>query len=66
MIINYFRQIVLLRACLNDPLSQDEMRGGVILMYWNKSRLMIQQNITIFLGVDCSIFANQRMLKQQQ
>ena len=34
------------------PLGRDEMRGGVILMYWNKSRLMIPQNITIFLGID--------------
>ena len=25
--------------------------GGVILMYWNKLRLVIQQNITIFVGV---------------
>ena len=33
-------------------LTRDEMKGGTILMYWNKSRLMIQQNITIFLGVD--------------
>ena len=32
------------------PLGRDEMRGGIILVYWNKSRLMIQQNITIFLG----------------
>ena len=31
--------------------SRDEMRGGIILMYRNKSRIMIQQNITIFLGV---------------
>ena len=34
------------------PLSRDEMRGGIILVYWNKSRLMIQQNITVFLWVD--------------
>ena len=34
------------------PLSRDEMRGGIILMYWNKSRLMIQQNIIIFVGVE--------------
>ena len=25
-------------------------------MYWNKSRLMIQQNITSFLGVDYTIY----------
>ena len=30
------------------PLSQEEIRGGIILVYWNKSRLKIQQNITIF------------------
>ena len=29
-------------------------------------RLIIQQNITIFLGVDYAILGNQRMLKQQQ
>ena len=29
------------------PLSRDKMKGGIISMYWNKSRLMIQQNITI-------------------
>ena len=46
--------------------SRNEMRGGIILMYWNKSRLMIQQNITIFLGVDYTILGNQRMFKQQQ
>ena len=40
------------------PLSRDEMRGGVILVYRNKSRLMIQQNITIFLGVDYAILGN--------
>ena len=34
------------------PLSRDEMRDGIILMYWNKSRLMIQQNITIFVEVE--------------
>ena len=34
------------------PLNRDEMIGGIILMYWNKSRLMIQQNISIFVGVD--------------
>ena len=33
-------------------LTRDEMGGEIILMYRNKSRLMIQQNITIFLGVD--------------
>ena len=48
------------------PLGRDEMRGGIILMYWNRSRLMIQQNITNFLGVDYTILGNQRMLKQQQ
>ena len=48
------------------PLSQDEMRGGIILLYRNKSRLMIQQNIHIFSGVDYAILENQRMLKQQQ
>ena len=48
------------------PFSLDEMRGGIILMYWDKSRIMIQQNITIFLGVDYTILENQRMLKQQQ
>ena len=41
-------------------------RWGIILMYWNKSRLMIQQNITIFLGVDYTILWNQRLLNQQQ
>ena len=48
------------------PLSRGEMRGGIILMYWNKLRLMIQQNITIFLGADYTILGNQRILKQQQ
>ena len=48
------------------PLSQDEMRGWIIWMYWNKSRLVTQQNITIFLGIDYTILGNQRMLKQQQ
>ena len=33
------------------PLSWGEIRGGIILMYWNKLRLVIQQNITIFVGV---------------
>ena len=47
-------------------LSRDDIRGGIILMHWNKSRLMIQQNITIFLGVDYTILENQRVLKQQQ
>ena len=37
------------------PLSRDEMRSVMILMYWNKSRLVIQQNISIFLGVDYTI-----------
>ena len=37
------------------PLSRDDMRDGIILMYWNKSHLMIQENITIFLGVDYTI-----------
>ena len=32
----------------------------------DESRLMIQQNITIFLGVDYTILGNQRMLKQQK
>ena len=36
--------------------------GGVILMYGDKSHLEIQQNI-VFLGVDCTILENQRMLK---
>ena len=40
------------------PLSKDQMRDGMILMYLNKSRLMIQQNITIFLGVDYTIHGN--------
>ena len=31
-------------------LRQDETRGEIILMYKNISRLMIQQNITIFTG----------------
>ena len=48
------------------PRNWDEMRDEIILMYWNKSRLMIQQNITIFLGVDYTILGNHRMLKQQQ
>ena len=48
------------------PLIRDKMRGGTILMYWNKSRLVTQQNITILLGVDYTILGNQRMLKQQQ
>ena len=30
------------------PINRDEMRDGIILMYRNKSRLMIQRNITIF------------------
>ena len=38
--------------------SRDEMRGGIILMYRNKSRIMIQQNITIFLGVVYTILGN--------
>ena len=37
------------------PLSRDEMIGRVILMYLNRSRHMIKQNITIFLRVDYSI-----------
>ena len=48
------------------PLSRNGMRGEIILMYWKKSRLMIQQNNTIFLGVDYAMLGNQRMLKQQQ
>ena len=48
------------------PLNRDEMRDRIILIYWNKSRPMIQQNITIFVGVDYIILGNQRMLKQQQ
>ena len=32
------------------------------MMYSNKSRLVIQQNITIFLGVDYTILGNQRLL----
>ena len=40
------------------PLSKDKMRDGMILMYLNKSRLIIQQNITIFLGVDYTIHGN--------
>ena len=45
------------------PLSRDEMRGGIILMHCNMSRLVIQQKITIFLGVDCTILGNQKTLK---
>ena len=30
------------------PLSRDEMRGGIILMYGNKSRPTIEQCIIIF------------------
>ena len=47
-------------------ISRGKMWNGIILMYWNKSRLIIQQNITIFLGVDYTILGNQRMLKQQR
>ena len=32
----------------------------------NKSRLTIQQNITIFLGVHYTILGKQKILKQQQ
>ena len=46
--------------------SREEMRGGIILMYRNKSHIMIQENITIFLGVVYTILGNQRMLEQQQ
>ena len=42
------------------PLNRDERLGGIILMYCNKSRLMIELNITIFLGVDYTILENQR------
>jgi hypothetical protein len=34
------------------PLSRDEMRGGIILTDWNKSRFMIQQNYIIILAKD--------------
>ena len=39
-------------------LRRDDMRGGIILMYWNMSRLIIQQNIIFFLGVDYTILGN--------
>ena len=48
------------------PFSRSETRGGIILVYWNKSRLIIQQNIAILLRVDDTILENQMILKQQQ
>ena len=40
-----------LRAFLMIPLSQDEIRDAIMLVHWNKLRLMIQQNIIIFLVI---------------
>ena len=44
-------------------LSRDEMKGKIILMHSNKSRLVIQQNITIFLRVDCTILEKPQDVK---
>ena len=60
-------RLIILMPVYMVPLSRDKMRGEIILVYGNESRLIIQQNVTIFLGVDYNtILGNQRMLKQQQ
>ena len=54
-----------------DPAFLDEMWGGMILMYWNKSRCTIQQNYIIFLVIDYRaliigrIIVKERLFKQQ-
>ena len=40
------------------------MWGGMILMYWNKTQCTNQQNYSIFLVIDYSIIANERLFKQ--
>ena len=37
-------------------ITRDKMKGGIIFMYWNKSRLVTQQNINIFLGADYTTY----------